>query len=212
MLPSKPNQPRDMPTSLTETRASYDRLRSICRDFNDRLILGEAIRNGWPASAIEDVAQGYGGRAPIDRKRLSAIHETSKRKYYSPEQQAVDWAAYHEAQAASDARDAIKATKATKATRPMVPPEYASLRAACRSMLDCDHLAWAFREGWTAEDIRYLARQTSSVVGRRVHNKETPGSIRLALSLIQGHPAGVYRGYLPRPSNQSTTAQKELTT
>jgi hypothetical protein len=196
-----------MLTSPSETRASFDRLRSICRDFNDRLILGEAIRNGWPASAIEDVAQGYGGRFPIDRKRLAAIHDTSKRKYYSPEERAADEARWQEAQAALDARDAIKATKAT---RPNVPPEFATLRAACRSMLDCDHLLWAFNEGWTAEDIRYLARQLSCAVGRRVHNKETPGSLRLALSLIQGHPAGTYYGYLPRP--QTAPTEKASTT
>ncbi|MBR0751736.1 hypothetical protein JQ604_06040 [Bradyrhizobium jicamae] len=195
-----------MPTSLTETRASYDRLRSICRDFNDRLILGQAIRNGWPASAIEEVAQGYGGPGSIDRKRLSAIYDTAKRQYYSPEQRAADWAAYEEAQAAADARDAVKATKAT---RPKVPPEYASLRAACRSMLDCDHLSWALEEGWTAEDIRYLARQHSAVVGRRIPNIETPGAIRLALGLIQGREAGVYRGWLPRPSIQQKSTQKE---
>jgi hypothetical protein len=103
-------------------------------------MLGKAIRSGWPAHAIEAEARSKRGRASKDLKHLMAIRDAAKCRYYRPEERAADAAWLREKQAALDARDAIKATRAT---RPPVPPEYKSIRAACRSMLDVDRLSSA---------------------------------------------------------------------
>jgi hypothetical protein len=175
-----------MQTTLAETRASFDFLRSVCRDFHERLVLGEAIRQGWPAHAIEAAAGIYSGRSSQKIKLRLAIRDCATRRYYSPEEQAADWARYREREAAREARDAIKATNAT---RPKCPPEYRSIRAACRSMLDCDRLSSALEAGWSAEDIRCTARQLSICV-IHVPNRETPATLRAALELIEGRAAG----------------------
>jgi hypothetical protein len=117
-----------------------------------------------------------------------ALEDAASRHYYSPEEQAADEARWAQIEAEEAARRAIKATRAI---RPVIPSnEYAPIRAACRNMLDCDRLQVVLDAGWTATDIKYLARQHSVVVGRRVRSKETPGAIRLVLELIRGCPAG----------------------
>lgn len=178
-------------------RKEFEFLRSVCRSFQERLALGEAIRQGWTASGIEAEARRYTGRG--DLKYRIAIKDASERRYYSPEEQAADWAAWHEAEAAKAARAAIKVTRATK---PKVPPEYKAILAACRNMLDIDRLSAALEAEWQADDIKYLARQFCEVATRhRVKMKETPASIRFALEMILGRPAGQYSPYLPRPSH-----------
>jgi hypothetical protein len=170
--------------SLNKIRSSFDYLRSVCRDFNERLVLGDAIRNGWTADGIAHEAGTYKGSRK--GRHLVAIYNASRRRYYSPEQRAADQAALQALNAAEEARDAIKATKAT---RPVVPIDYKAVRAACRSMLDCDRLSWAVNEGWRAADIALIARQLSNVASHKP-NRETPASYRSALSWIEGKPAG----------------------
>lgn len=133
----------------------------------------------------------FTGRTSKKMKCRRAIQYASQHRYYSPEERAADEAALREQQATMEARDAIKATRAT---RPKVPPEYKAIRAACRSELDCDHLSAALEAGWPAKHINFLARQLS-VAASRIPNKETPAAIRMALSMIQGWPAGQYYSY-----------------
>ena len=173
-------------------REAFKFLRSICRDFQERLMLAEAIRQGWPASGIEAEARRYTGKG--DLKFRIAIQDASKRRYYSPEEQAADQVRWKELEEAQAARSAIKATRAT---RPKVPPEFAGIRAACRNMLDCDRLSSALDAEWTASDIDYLARQFSEVACG-VQMKATPSAIRFALEMIQGKPGGQLSPYLPR--------------
>lgn len=178
-------------------RASYRRLRDVCKSFEERLLLGEAIRRGWPAHAIESAAKIYSGRCSKDIKLRQAIQDTAKRTYYSPEQQAADRAAHEAQEAANDARRAIRATKST---RPIVPSkEWAPIRAACASMLDCDRLQTILDEGWDALDVIWLARQFSEVAGHRKPLVATPAAIRLTLELIEHRAAGQYSPFLPRP-------------
>jgi hypothetical protein len=64
-------------------------LRSVCRDFKERLVLGEAIRNGWGATALTKLAESF--RTHSDNStteanpKLSAyrraIHAASERLY-----------------------------------------------------------------------------------------------------------------------------------
>jgi hypothetical protein len=183
-----------MPT-LIEKRASFDFLRSVCRDFQERLILGEAIRQGWPAHAIEATARMYSGRGSKKIKLRHAIRDCAARRYYGPEEQVADETWLRKREAANEARAAIKATRAT---RPKVPPTYKSIRAACRSLLDCDRLTSALEAGWSAEDIRCTARQLSICI-IHIPNRETPATLRAALELIEGRPAG---HFLPRLQNK----------
>jgi hypothetical protein len=186
--------------TLAETRASFSYLRSVCRSFEERLVLGEAIRNGWTARGIELEAGIFSGRGPKDLKYRLAIQNASKRQYYSPEQQAADEQLLREKQEADDAREAIKATKDT---RPKIPSsDYAPIRAACKSMLDCDRLQAVLDAGWCAADIMYLAR-VHSEVAVHVPNKATPGAIRFALALIENWPAGQYYSWFPRPTQSN---------
>ncbi|WP_157038777.1 hypothetical protein [Rhodopseudomonas palustris] len=143
-------------------------------------MLGEAIRNQWPAHAIEAAARQYKGRG--DLKYRLAIQDASKRRYYSPEERAADYAALHERQAELEARSAMKATKAT---RPSVPPEFKAARAACRSVLDCDRLKAALEAGWLPEQLNYVARQLSKKASR-VAFRETPAAYRHAFEFING--------------------------
>lgn len=176
-----------------ETRA-LARLRSACRTEAAKDLLRQALDEGWPALAIEDLisTDACNRRVRKGIKRLYAIQAAASRRYYSPEERAADEARWREREAAEDARAAIKATKAT---RPVVPPEYKAIRAGCINMLNCDHLAYALEAGWTAADILFLTRHHSCVVGRRVNGKETPAAIRLVLALIQGWPAGRFHSW-----------------
>ncbi len=181
-------------------RDSYERLRDACDTFEERLLLGQAIQRGWTATLIEREAKRYKVPRRIKDRRRQAVYDTSRRDYMSPEETAKIWADMEAIDAANAARNAILATKAT---RPAIPsPAYAPIRAACRSMLDVDRFQCALDAGWKAEDILYLARVHSEV---SVHRRlvESPGAIRFALSLIEGHPAGQYYSWLPRP-NQTT--------
>ncbi|MCG2642444.1 MULTISPECIES: hypothetical protein [Bradyrhizobium] len=173
-------------------REAFKLLRSVCKNFQERLMLGEAIRQGWTASGIEAEARRYSGKG--DLKYRIAIQDASKRRYYSPDEQAADQARLKELEDAEAARAAIKATRAT---RPNVPPEFNVIRAACRSMLDCDRLSAALEAEWSAADINYLARQFSEVACG-VEMKETPSAIRFTLEMIQGKPGGQLSPYLPR--------------
>ncbi|MFB6458637.1 hypothetical protein [Bradyrhizobium tunisiense] len=177
------------------TREAFKFLRSVCRTFQERLMLGEAIRQGWTAPGIEAEARRYSGKG--DLKFRIAIQDASKRRYYSPEEQSADQARWKEPEDAQAARAAIKATRTT---RPNVPPEFAAIRAACRNMLDCDRLSAAFEAGWSASDISYLARQFSEVACG-VQMKVTPSAIRFTLETIQGKPGGQLSPYLPRRKN-----------
>lgn len=154
-------------------------------------MLGEAIRQGWTASGIEVEARRYTGKGDL-RYRI-AIQDASKRRYYGPEEQAVDQTRWKELEDAQAVRAAIKATRAT---RPNVPPEFKTIRAACRNMLDCDRLSAAFEAGWSANDINFLARQFSEVACG-VKLKETPSAIRFALEMMQGKLGGQFSPYLP---------------
>lgn len=177
------------------TREAFKRLRSACQSFEERLTLGEAIRNGWTAPAIEAAAGMYSGRGAGDLKYRLAIQDCSKRTYYSPEDRAADEARLAARQAEEDARAAITITRGTMP----VPPEFKAIRAACRNMLDCDRLSAALEAGWLAKDINFLARQFCWVATRhRVEMKETPSAIRFTLEMIQGRPGGHYSPYLPR--------------
>lgn len=165
-------------------------------------MLGEAIRNGWTAAGIAHEAGVF--RGSRKGRYRAAIHSASQRRYYSPEQRAADLAALQEANAAEAARDAIKTTNAT---RPVVPIEYKAIRAACKSMLDCDRLSWAVNEGWRAADIALIARQLNSVASR-IPNKETPAAYRWALGWIEGSPAGHCPSFIgsSKPSSNEKTA------
>lgn len=178
-------------------RASYERLRDACDSFEERLRLGEAIRKGWPSHAIEAEAQNIRSRMTIKRKRQYAIYDCSRRTYFSPEYHAETAKILAAEEAADAARKAIKATRATRPTTPS--EEWSTIRAACMNMYDCDALQTILDDGWCAADVLFMARQFSCVVGRRRAGLETPGSIRFALSMIQGHPAGTYGSFLPRP-------------
>lgn len=168
----------------SQDRASFDYLRSVCRSFEERLVLGEAVRQGWPAHAIEAEACIYSGRTSKKNKMRLAIQDAARRRYYSPEQRAADEAASNALQGERDARDAIPATRAT---RPNVPPEYKQIRAACRSLLDCDNLTAAIEAGWTVPQLDCLARQWCEVATRnRLKMKETPASYRRTLGFIRG--------------------------
>lgn len=187
-------------TSESAHRLSYERLRDACDTFEERLTLGEAIRNGWPSHAIEAEAQNIRSRMTIKRKRQHAIYDCSRRTYYSPDQRAAD-AAWLAEKVAEDA--ALKAVKATKATRPVIPSkDWAPIRTACLTMLDCGRLQTILDDGWKPSDVLYIARVHSEV---SVHRPfvESPGAIRFALALLQGHPAGEYCGWFPRtnPTN-----------
>lgn len=155
-------------------------------------MLGEAIRQGWTASGIEAAARRYSGKG--DLKYRIAIQDASKRRYYSPEEQAADDARIRAIEEQQAARAAIKATRAT---RPNVPSEFKAIRAACRNMLDCDRLSTVLEAGWSVSDINFLARQFSEVACG-VKLKETPSAIRFALEMIGGRPAGQFSPYLPR--------------
>jgi hypothetical protein len=152
-----------------------------------------ALSRGWPPLALEAEARNRRGPKRKRYKRLYAIHDATTRRYYTPEERAADLAWLQEIENAEKARDAIKATRAT---RPKAPQEYKAIGAACRSMLDCDRLSSALEAGWRASDINLLAR-AFSVIASRVPNKETPASIRFALSMIEGRPAGHYPPFLP---------------
>lgn len=181
-----------MTTPQPNTREAFKFLRSVCKNFQERLKLGDAIRQGWTAPGIEAEARRYSGKG--DLKYRIAIQDASKRRYYSPEEQAADQARWKEQENALAARAAIKATRAT---RPKVPPEFSGIRAACRDMLDCDRLSAALEAEWSAEDINYLARQFSEVAcGAQM--KATPSAIRFALEMIQGKSGGQFSPYLPR--------------
>ncbi|MET4292504.1 hypothetical protein [Bradyrhizobium sp. LB5.2] len=157
-------------------------------------MLGVAIRQGWTAPGIEAEARRYTGKG--DLKYRIAIQDASKRRYYTPEEQAADQARWKELEDAQAARAAIKATRAT---RPTMPAEFNTIRAACRNMLDCDRLSAALEAEWSAKDINYLARQFSEVACG-VKLKETPSGIRFALEQIEGRPGGQFSPYLPRQS------------
>ena len=184
--------------SPTDEMRALARLRSACRSPEAKELLHRALDRGWPALAIEELAKGVRGPKQKLYKRLYAIQDAASRRYYSPEERVADEARWAQTEAHEAAR---KAVKATKATRPAIPSkEYAPIRAACRTMLDCDRLQDALGAGWAAGDIKYLARQFSEVA---IHQplRETPASIRFALELIQGWPAGRYFSYLPASSN-----------
>lgn len=188
-------------------RDSYARLRAVCKSFEERLVLGEAVRRGWPALAIEREARKYSGRTSKDIKLRHAIQETSQRRYISPDEIAAD-------QAWLAAKEAVEATRksirATKANRPTIPSQaWSPIRAACLTALDCDHLQTILDDGWDPDDVLYLSRQLSIVVGHRRPNVHTPAAIRLALELIQGRAAGQYSPYLPRPSQTTPQQPKD---
>lgn len=177
------------------TREAFKRLRHACQSFEERLTLGEAIRNGWTAPAIEAEARKYIGRVKGDLRLRVAIRNCSERTYYTPEKLAADEALRLARQAEKDARAAITITRETMP----VPPEFKAIRAACRNMLDCDRLSAALEAGWLAKDINFLARQFCWVATRhRFEMKETPSAIRFALEMIEGRPGGQYSPYLPR--------------
>lgn len=180
-----------MTTPQPGAREAFKLLRSVCKSFQERLMLGEAIRQGWTASGIEAEARRYSGKG--DLKYRIAIQDASKRRYYSPEEQAADQAQWKELEDTQAARAAIAATRATRLN---VPPEFKSIRAACRNMLDCDRLSAALKAGWSANDINFLARQFSEVACG-VKLKETPSAIRFALEMMQGKPGGQFSPYLP---------------
>jgi hypothetical protein len=46
-------------TAQSELRTSFQYLRSVCRSFSERLVLGTAVRNGWSATALTDLAEGF---------------------------------------------------------------------------------------------------------------------------------------------------------
>ena len=73
-------------TKEPNARQRYTYLRSVCRDFDERMLLGEAIRNGWTADTLTKLAEyfrdPYGGR--IRHKDLAyryAIHKAASRQY-----------------------------------------------------------------------------------------------------------------------------------
>lgn len=167
-------------------------------------MLGEAIRQGWTATGIEAEARRYSGKG--DLKYRIAIQDASKRRCYSPEEQAADQARWKEVEDSQAARAAIKAARAT---RPSAPPEFKVIRAACRNMLDCDRLSTVLEAGWSASDINFLARQFSEVACG-VEMKETPSAIRFALEMIGGRPAGQFSPYLPRrqPTMRARTSSQ----
>ncbi|GAB7000130.1 MAG: hypothetical protein CFE30_15945 [Bradyrhizobium sp. PARBB1] len=178
-------------------RKEFAFLRSVCRSLQERFTLGEAIRQGWTASAIEADARRYTGRGG-DLKYRIAIQDASQRRYYSPEERAADEARWKANEGARAARAAIKLTRSTK---PNVPADYKPILAACRDMLDIDRLTAVLEAGWSADDIRYLARQFCWVAtNHRVKMKETPAAFRFTLEMVQGRPAGTYSPYLPRPN------------
>ena len=46
-------------TPQSELRTSFQYLRSVCRGFSERMVLGSAFRNGWSADALTDLAEGF---------------------------------------------------------------------------------------------------------------------------------------------------------
>jgi hypothetical protein len=46
-------------TPQSELRTSFQYLRSVCRDFSEREMLGSAFRNGWSAASLTDLAEGF---------------------------------------------------------------------------------------------------------------------------------------------------------
>lgn len=74
-------------TTHPDLRISYQYLRSVCRDFSERMVLGTAIRNGWSASALTDLAEGFRkGRygmtiKPKEYAYQRTIHMAAERLY-----------------------------------------------------------------------------------------------------------------------------------
>ena len=75
-------------TTESNTRRGYSYLRSVCRGFDERMLLGDAIKNGWTAEALTKLAEysrdPYGGG--IRHKHLAyryAIHKAASRPYVS---------------------------------------------------------------------------------------------------------------------------------
>jgi hypothetical protein len=44
--------------TIHQLRTSFQYRRSVCRDFPERMLPGSAIRNGWSAEALTDLAEG----------------------------------------------------------------------------------------------------------------------------------------------------------
>lgn len=70
-------------TNESHARHSYAYLRSVCRGFDERMLLGDAIKNGWNAETLTKFAErsrGYYGGG-IRSKQLAyryAIHHGAK--------------------------------------------------------------------------------------------------------------------------------------
>jgi hypothetical protein len=79
-------------TNEPNARQRFSYLRSVCRGFDERMMLGDAIKNGWTAEALTKFAENartpYGGG--IRHKHLAyryAIQNAAARQYSPTRQQ-----------------------------------------------------------------------------------------------------------------------------
>lgn len=174
-------------TPTTNVRQSYSYLRSVCRGFDERMTLGDAIRNGWNAKAITKLAEEsryqYRGSQSKETAYRHAIRKAASQRYVSDEEKE---ARHRELEALLAECAARAAIKATKDNRPTVPAKFKAFLTACQNMEDCDRLITVIEGGWSASDLVKIAEG----FGRGVNGKPTPLSMRLAVSTSGGNPPG----------------------
>lgn len=174
-------------TSTTNVRQSYTYLRSVCRDFSERMTLGDAIKNGWNADTITKLAEEsrdrFRGYRAKENAYQHAIRKAASTRFVSDDEKALHLAEMELLRAEVEARRAIKANKDN---RPSVPLAFQPFLTACQNMEDCAALTTVIAGGWSASDLWKIAEG----FGRGVSGKPTPLSLRLAVSTAGGNSPG----------------------